>query len=237
MALKEDLVRLYQLQCADSELARQEQELAALDNGAKAVRRAHEAEAALKAAEQAVHEAQGKLKDRELAVESTEADRAAKSKRAYGGTVSDSKELAALERKVDELARRKAKLEEEVLALYETVEQARKARAEAQQRAEEYVKRAKRARAYFHHRTKELQEQTEALRQQRPALAAQVPPALLKEYEDLRTHHEGVAVAAIVESACAFCRTRTPNEGLYEATKGLRMVHCEACGRILVPRD
>ena len=234
MALKEDLALLYELQRTDSSLARLEQELATLEDGSRAARRAEQYLAASAAARETLHQSEGQLKDRELALETTEAERKQKWQRAYGGTVGDSKELSALERKIEELDRRKGKLEEEILALYDTVETARTEATEGEQKATEGAARAKRARAHFVRRTKEIHEEQAALTKRRAELAEQVPAPLYAQYEKARPAQEGVAVAAIVEGSCEFCRTRTPNEYMADLRRGLRMMHCESCGRILV---
>ncbi len=234
MALKEDLALLYELQRVDTQLVRLAQELATLDDGTRAARRADQYAAAAQAAAAQLKQVEGEVKDRELALESTEAERKQKWQRAYGGTVSDTKELSALERKVEELDRRKGKLEEEILALYDTVESLRTGSAEAEQRVQEGARRAKRARAHFLHRTKEIHEEQGALTGRRGELAEEVPAALYKEYEQRRATQEGVAVAALVDGVCEFCHTRTPNEYVVALRRGLRIMHCESCGRILV---
>jgi uncharacterized protein len=234
MALKEDLALLYDLQHADSALERLAQELSTLDDGGRAARRAQDAAAALQTAADQLRHSEGELKDRELSLESTEAERKQKWQRAYGGTVSDSKELSALERKIEELDRRKGKLEEEILALYDTVERLRAEHVAAGQRTEETALRAKRARGHFLRRTKEIHAEQAALTQRRPELVAQLPEPLYRQYEKSRVAQEGVAVAGLVAGACEFCHTRTPNEYLAELRRGLRMIHCESCGRILV---
>lgn len=233
MALKEDLVHLYQLQRTDSHLDRLAEELSTLDDGARAVRRAQEAAAAAQAAATSLKEAEGQLKDHELSLESAEAERQQKWQRAYGGTVSDAKELSALERKIEELDRRKGKLEEEILALYESVESLRTQAREAEQRAAETALRAKRVRAHFVRRTKEIGEEQAALRAQREAQLQELPEALYRQYEQRRATQEGVAVAAVVGGNCEFCHTRTPAECVAELRRGLRIIHCESCGRIL----
>lgn len=234
MGLKEDLADLYALQRADSDLEALARELAALENGSRAAKRAEDLEAARQAAEARLKESEARLRDRELALESAEAERKQKWQRAYGGTVADPKELAALERKIEELDRRKGLLEEEILELYDTVERLRKEQAEAQRRAEEGALRAKQARAHYLRRSKEICAEREALQRRREELIGRLPPELLQEYQKLGEKREGVAVAAIVEGTCDFCRTRTPNEYILELQKPERLVHCESCGRILV---
>jgi predicted nucleic acid-binding Zn-ribbon protein len=235
MALKDDLARLYQLQLVDSSLARVEAELAGLDDGSRAARRAHAAQAATEEAVRQLREAEAHLKDRELALASAEAERQAKSQRAFGGTVTDGKELTALERKLEELDRRKGTLEEEVLGLYEAADQLRQAETEARKHAHELVQRAKQLRAEYQTRHQELEAEQAKFAAQRAELAAPLPAPLLEQYDRLRANNQGVGIAAIVSGACDFCHTRTPNEALALARHGTQLVRCESCAAILVP--
>ena len=234
MALKEDLAQLYQLQIADSALSHAQAELAGLDEGKHASHRAHVARDAAEQALQDLHAAAGQLKDRELALEGTETERRTKAAKAFGGTITDGKELGALERKLGELDRRKGKLEEEVLALYESVDALRAAEAEARAQAADLTRRAKRLRAEFQTRSAELTAQVAALTATRAELAAPIPAGLLAQYEKLRANNQGVAVAAISGGACGFCRSRTPNELITLVKHGTQMVRCESCTCILV---
>jgi len=234
MALKEDLALLYRLQQADSSLARAQQELEHLDDGSRAARRAHAAQAAAEEAARQAREGEGHLKDRELALEGTETERKSKAQRSFGGTVTDSRELAALERKIAELDRRKGALEEEILGLYERVEELRRAEAEARQAAHERVQQAKRLRAEFKERQQALEQEIPGLTAARAELAAQVPAPLLAQYDRLRRRNQGVGAAAIANGCCSFCGTRLPNELVTLARSGAHVARCESCGSILV---
>jgi hypothetical protein len=237
MPLKDDLAGLYRLQQADSALARVEAELAGLDDGRRAAHRAHAAQAAAEAAAVALREGEGHLKDRELALESTEADRKSRSQKAFGGTVTDGRELSALERKIEELDRRKGTLEEEILGLYEIADALRQAEAEARQHAAELVARAKRVRAEYQTRHAELVAEQAKLSASRAELAAPIPEALLAQYDRLRAKNQGVGIAAIVSGACGCCHTQTPGEALALAKHGMHLVRCESCSAILVPPE
>ena len=234
MALKEDLAQLYQLQIADTNLAHAQAELTGLDDGGRAARRAHQARDAAEQALTGLHAAEGQLKDRELALEGTETERKTKSAKAFGGTVTDGKELSALERKIEELSRRKGKLEEEVLALYEQVDALRTAEAEARELATDLTQKAKKIRAEYQTRSAALTAQVAELTAQRAETAAPVPAGLRGQYDKLRAANQGVAVAAISGSTCGYCHSRTPNEQITLAKHGTQMVRCESCTCILV---
>lgn len=70
----------------------------------------------------------------------------------------------------------------------------------------------------------------------RDALAAEVSPELLAEYERLRARLGGIGAARVVRGACSGCNlalSATELDHLRHATNGT-VSHCEQCGRILV---
>ncbi len=71
----------------------------------------------------------------------------------------------------------------------------------------------------------------------RDVLASQVVPSLLAEYEKLRSHLGGIGAARLVHGICSGCNlalsaTEIGRLGKAEPTA---IVHCEQCGRILIP--
>jgi uncharacterized protein len=234
MGLKEDLEVLYQLQLAESAQARAAQELAMLDDGRRAAHRAHQAKDAWEASVKAAEEGEGHLKDRELALGSTEAERADKWKKAYGGTISDPKELGALERKIAELDRHKGALESEILGLYEQVEARRQERDAAEVKARQAAVKAKQVRAQFKQRTEELQAEQASRSARIPALREQLPPALLQQYEQMKQRNQGVAVAPLTRGNCGYCSTRVAGNFAHQVQHAMALVRCDSCGCILV---
>lgn len=75
-----------------------------------------------------------------------------------------------------------------------------------------------------------------SLREARPLLASNLPPALLEEYERLRTRLGGIGAARVVRGSCSGCNlslASTELDHLRHAPSGT-VSHCEQCGRILV---
>ena len=234
MAFKDDQQALYQLQKLDLETARLAQELAGLDTGGKAAARVKHLRQAAEQAAVALHQAEGELKDRELALESTEIERKAKWGRAYGGAVSDSKELTALERKIEELDRRRSQLEEENLACYDRVAELRRHAAATQAAAQAGVRRAKQMRAQYLQRTESLQQRQQEVAAQREARVLTLSADLYRQYEQQRSDHAGVAIAAVAGGSCSNCHMRIPSIYVQQLRKPTRMLACEGCGCWLV---
>jgi uncharacterized protein len=72
------------------------------------------------------------------------------------------------------------------------------------------------------------------LQQERSTLASQVPPALLKQYEQVRKAKRGVALATVVnQERCGGCNVKLPIYVLQKVGKGQEVTRCPSCGRIL----
>lgn len=76
-----------------------------------------------------------------------------------------------------------------------------------------------------------------AVRAARGPLLDALDPGLLADYERLRRRHGGVGVARLVGGSCGGCHLALPASELDEARHAApdSIVHCEQCGRILVP--
>ena len=120
--MKEQLQLLYQLQQIDTQIQADQNELAQIDDGSAAQQRLGEEEQLSEQMQEDFATTQARLHDKELQLQGIEDEREAKWSRAYGGRVSDLKELQALEQKVAELDRRRDRLEEEILRLMDEME-------------------------------------------------------------------------------------------------------------------
>ena len=71
----------------------------------------------------------------------------------------------------------------------------------------------------------------------RPAIAEGVPAELIAEYERLRPRLGGIGVARVVHNSCSGCNlalSATEVDHIRHGD-GETLLHCEQCGRILVP--
>jgi predicted nucleic acid-binding Zn-ribbon protein len=154
----------------------------------------------------------------------------------YGGGVTSPKEAQALQADLESLKRRQSQLEDQVLELMEQIEPLDEALAAsdatlvalAAERAEVEAALAAAEAAV----AAELAEVEGA----RAALVAQVPEALLAEYEHLRPSMGGVAVAKLVGGTCQGCFLSLAAAEVDQIKRlpADAVVHCPDCGRLLV---
>jgi len=232
--MKEQLVLLYQLQQADSQTEDSKAELSGLDNGEALAGELEAEEATLSELEERLSTAQAELHDKQLQLQGTEDDRQDKWDQTYGGVVSDPKELSALERKIEELDRRKDKLEEDIIMLLDDVETLQEQVGQKQAEVERLSSRLSEVREYFIQRSAELSKKIEELAERRSELEAQIQPGLLDDYEHARQHGANVAVAVVKDRACSACHTSVASSLIGELKQATRVVRCESCQRILV---
>lgn len=231
--MSELMAQLRDLQKLDSALQQRRQWIAELDDGRKSRRKFSEAVRAYEACKQALEELEATARRKDLDLKSAEAERQEKSKKAYGGTIADGKELAALERKIEELKRRAGGLEEELLKLMEQVEAARTAAEEARTLARKLKAHTQAVERDYAEVKGKFDGEMAELQVQREALAAQVDGNALREYDALRAKMEGLAVAEIQGDVCAGCRNVVPGSLVSRVKMGREIVKCQNCRRIL----
>ncbi len=232
--MKQQLVLLYQLQQTDSQTEANKAELSALDDGETLAGELEAETAVLSELQHKLAATQAELRNKQLQLQGTEDDRQAKWDQTYGGRISDPKELSALERKIQELDRRKDKLEEDIILLLDDVETFQEQVDRKQADVERISSRLSEVRQHFAQRSAELSEQLGHLAEQRSELESQVAPDLLEEYERARQHSGGVAVAVTDGKACIACHTAVASSLIGELKQAARVVRCESCQRILV---
>ena len=156
----------------------------------------------------------------------------------YSGSVSSPRELQAMQADVEQLRRHERNLENRELELMEAREpldadlaELDSGRAAARRRvdAAPVVARA----APRPPSTSEMAEERKA----RDAIAGELEPALVADYERRRARARGVGVARLVGTTCQGCHLSIPStevDSIRRAPEG-SISYCDNCGCILVP--
>lgn len=235
--MREQLDRLYELQQIDTTIDDATRRLVGLDDGSAKAEELRQAQSQLEADREALTKKTAEQWSREAELEATEQERSDKWSQAYGGRVSDPKELSALEKKIAELQRRKDKLEDLLLEIYDEIER-QTAQVEAQ---EAIVQRLEgelaEVQAKFSSRSAELKQAIAEAEKHRTDVTAQLDDKLLADYESIRQKTGGLAVAVVSSSMCTGCRTSISVMFCDELRKGRKLVRCENCRRILYDEE
>ncbi|MEO9223508.1 MAG: C4-type zinc ribbon domain-containing protein [Acidimicrobiales bacterium] len=161
----------------------------------------------------------------------TKADR-----RLYGGTVSNPRELRALQDDIAALKRRRSQLEDAVLELMEQIEPLQSRVEELRFRVDESEAAMTAASDALVAAEAEVEAELEAVVAARKAAVDGVAAALVEEYEKLRKQSGGVAIARLSRDRCEGCHL-TLSAVEYDRIRHLpadELAHCEECGRMLV---
>jgi uncharacterized protein len=154
--------------------------------------------------------------------------------RLFGGAVANAKELESIQREVDNLKKRKADREDELLIVLEQREaverRAKEAEAVATERRAAVDTVAGDASRELDRVSTELSTETA----ERERLASGFDPELLELYDDLRRQKKGVGVAALVDGVCQGCHEKLSAVELDRVKRAEGIRRCEYCRRILV---
>ncbi len=228
------VAQLYKLQQIDTEIRQKKQRL----NEVIQLQRETEALIAVRQrAQQAAAELQtwqARQSDLNLELGSLNSEAKRTDQRLYSGNVKNPKELEDLQHKIQELDRRRAALEDEILEAMIMIE-------DLQEEHEAADKALAKIQTAWEGTQRNLQgEQNELALHLHDLMAArknQVPlidRPLLAQYEQLLPRKGGVAVAGLVENRCSGCHLSVSAQKVAKAEHG-DIVICGGCGRILHP--
>ena len=227
--------QLFDLQAVDLELDGLAARLAAIqaslgDTEAVLAKRAAAAEA-----EKKLGAVRAALVDAELALGQHEEHLAAIQRKLYGGSIRNPKELLALQRDAESLARRKDHLESATLELMEQADAAKAAAKAAHEEQAQVEAECAAGQARLHAEAATISGRVEVLTSQRSTLAAQVPGSIRGIYETLRSAKGGRAVARLEHASCMGCGViMSSGEAQHaRATAAYGLAYCTNCGRVL----
>ena len=152
----------------------------------------------------------------------------------YAGSVSNPKELSALQAEVASLKKKKSTLEDELLEIMEQREQASATvdrittdRNQAAVESDELTQKVGEL-------TTDIDAELEQHNSARTEIAATVPADLLDLYEKIRAQKGGVGAAALKGGMCEGCHTKLPAKEAERIRSEGGLQRCDNCRRILV---
>lgn len=230
---RDDIARVYQLQGIDTAIAEREALLAGLDDGSSAEAELDAERGKLDALGKQLHQQRAEQRNLELELAGVEEEKQDKTDRAYGGRVSQPKELEALEKKLDELERRKGTLEDRILRLLDRIEQGEAELAQQQETTDQAASRLREITTRYEQEDQRARNELVDLAQKRAEMVPTIDAALVRQYDDLRQKLEGVAIVVVEGGLCMGCHVALPRSTEIKATRGGALVKCENCRRML----
>jgi hypothetical protein len=194
------------------------------------------AEAVLAEIDERRHELERRFKRLSDEVATIEAKRSDVNGKLYGGTITASKDLVALQEEATQLLDRQRGMEDDELEIMEQQEEVdaelgaarsgQAAAAEAEQQAQAALAGA----------IAELEAEIGELQAERALAVDPVPPELLGHYEQLAPSFDGQPMARLANGRCDGCHIQLSAVAVDQLARAPddAVVTCEGCGRLLV---
>lgn len=185
---------------------------------------------------EAIQKDQAALQEKQRAAEWVVDDLQAKLKpiqqRLFAGSVSNPKELAAMQQQANQLKSHVREEEDKVLDIMGQAEALQNAAAAKAASVDKIEREWAEKRNQLQAEQAELMATLDSDRKMKDEILSQIDPAHLQLYEKLRQKKQGHAVAKIEQGRCQGCKITIPVSELSQARAG-ELVQCGSCSRVL----
>ena len=230
--MADQLEVLKQLQAIDGELYRlrrqQDEKPRELE---AATARAAAQEARVKATEERLKQLQVAQKQKEMDLQTREAN--VKKLQGQLFQVKTNKEYTIMQREIDTLKADNSLLEEEILKMFDAIDQASTERKTEQAKLAREQERLKTERGRIEQELAAIGEQIAKLERERATLVPGVLKEALAFYERVLDLREGLALVPLLSDSCGGCHRRLPPQVINQVYLKADLVTCENCNRIL----
>ncbi len=226
MLVASELKALIQLQEHDSRLARLEAEASRLPKRIEAIR------ASVGEARAAVEATKGKVDTNRKSLRAKEKDLDVVAAKRSKADAHLNKEYSAVLVEIEDIKQEKARTEEEILTLMEMQERLAVEIREAEARLKTREEQGSQDEASVRQQLAAVEADLTGVRGERAALARDVPPGILGDYERILKARGGLAIAPVTTGVCGGCRVTIRPQALQEL-RGATLMRCESCGRYL----
>jgi predicted nucleic acid-binding Zn-ribbon protein len=151
-------------------------------------------------------------------------------------TGSNAKEVAAMEHEITSLKARQNEIENQELVLLEQMEEIETQLKSLSSQKSEIEDKAKQASEKLTTELLALKVAADEVNQKRKELVSQIDSELVEKYQKIKSEHQGIAAARLIEGACSGCNISYSPIELQEirASDPQLIMQCENCNCILV---
>jgi predicted nucleic acid-binding Zn-ribbon protein len=224
--------RLYELQQLDLRLENTAEMLSQVEHQLNHNEALEKAKADL----QGIQKEQAALQEKQRAAEHAVDDLQAKLKpiqqKLFAGSVSNSKELSAMQQQANQLKSHVREEEDKVLDMMGQAEALQNAAAAKAASVDKIEREWAEKRNQLQAEQSELMATTDSDRKKKDEILGQIDPKHVQLYERLRQKKQGNAVAKIEQGRCQGCKITVPVNELTQARAG-ELVQCGSCSRVL----
>lgn len=154
--------------------------------------------------------------------------------RMFSGSVSNPRELSALQAEVESLKRKKGGIEDQLLEVLVQKDQASATFESIRDEHGATEGRSKELSEIVGRLTQDLSADLDVHHEQREKIAPDIPGDLLTLYDKLREQKNGIGAAALVGGTCEGCHTQLPAKEVERLRAESGLQRCDNCRRILV---
>ncbi len=148
--------------------------------------------------------------------------------------VKTNKEYQSLLHEIALLKEKRSHLEGEIIELMEQEECAGNEIRELEVRISEEETKSAQEKQRLEEELEHAKSQTKVLEEEKSELVKRLSPSVRTRYARVSAGKGGIAVAGVKNRACGACFTNLPPQTVNEIRKGLQVISCETCGRMLV---
>lgn len=228
-----DLFPLIKLHRVDERIVEIRKRAAAWDPGRALTAEVQRLTKLLEEAQKELQRRQGEVKDLELKQNALRDQRAKYEKQLYSGKVVNPREVEAMQKEIDMLARHADALDAEILAAADRVPEAQQVSPTIEKELSIRKRQLAEHRKAAEEEKQQLEQEFKALSAERPGLVEKVDRTLLAQYDAIRKRHDGIGMSQITEQGtCERCKIQVPAKTVELALEG-KVVTCEGCHRLL----
>lgn len=147
--------------------------------------------------------------------------------------VKSNREYQALLKEIDDIQELIRDREDQILDRMERAERLQAALTEQEKVAERARQRLEKEGAELNKEQEKADTQIEELNRQKQELNSQIPERLLEQYQFLKAHRGGIAVAPVKHGTCQICHMNLPPQLYIDLQRDEQLLQCPACQRII----
>ena len=142
-------------------------------------------------------------------------------------------EYKALLKEIDFAKQADSATEDDILVVFEEIDALEQAIKEKEKSIRESEKKLKEETLRLEREGVEVDKEHQILQGERKKVAAELDPAILGDYEKIRSKRAGQAVVTVKKEVCPGCHMQVPPQTINEVLQTGEIRHCQYCRRIL----
>ncbi len=147
--------------------------------------------------------------------------------------IKSNKEYEAALKEIDDLGKEKSVFEDKALQIMEEIDSLDEKLSAIKGKKESHREKFELDQKTVEKEIKALEKECRKHEKERKKIRQEIDKDLLKYYDNLLNHKEGVAVCSVIKGICQTCHMGIPPQKFNELMRGDALMNCPHCGRIM----